>query len=409
MAVSLTAGRFQTTCAAAAALLAACTVVLAPAAANGVADERAVVRAWAEARDRLEAAVAAEETRNGPQSRSLLDPLVSLAVLHQEHGEHALAAEAYARALHVLRVNEGLYTLEQAPLLLQLHASTVARGDDAGAALLDDKLTRLARLHTGDLRTVPILRALADRQLAAYERYLERDLFAPQMNVFAGSWDAPSPFARPMSPMSGPQFWLAEARRNYGAALHAIFTNGETAHPDVPALERALIRSYYLTGLDCALGRDGYVRLVVYYANATGKALDVARALVELADLEWRCGRDEQALTRYEQAYDLLVASDVPDDAIRELFPTDRPVLLPTFIASPFAEAGGSGSSEAIDVRFDITKYGSARRVVFDAADLTPEMKRRVRRDIETGRYRPPLTGGRVEERASYRVSYVDR
>lgn len=407
MAASLTAGRIPTTCAVAAALLTACGTAFAQPVATSVAEQRAAVRAWAEARERLEAVIAAEETRNGPQSRALLDPLVSLALLHQEHGEHALAAQAFARAVHVLRVNDGLYTLDQAPLLLQLHASTVARGDEPGAALLDDKLARLARLHAGDVRTVPILHALADRQLAAYERYLERDLFAPQLNISYGALDTPSAFLRPTAATSGPQFWLAEARRNYGAALHTIFANGETTHPEVPALERALIRSYYLTGLDCALGRDGYVRLVVYYVNATGSALDLARALVELADLEWRCGRDQQALARYAQAYDLLVSANVPDDAIREVFPSDRPVLLPTFAASPFA--AGSRSRGAIDVRFDVTRYGSARRVVFDAADLPDEIKRRVRRDIETGRYRPPLIGGRVEERASYRVTYVER
>src|SRR5688500_8133054 len=65
----------------------------------------------------LETEIQAIGAREGPNSAQLIDPLSSLGSIYQEAGEHLLATAAIERARHVVRVNAGLYSLEQAPLL----------------------------------------------------------------------------------------------------------------------------------------------------------------------------------------------------------------------------------------------------------------------------------------------------
>lgn len=407
MAGSLSAGRVRGGYVVATiALIASCGAVLAQPAASSTAAERAAIRAWAEARDRYEAAIADESSRNGPQSRAQLDPLVSLALLHQEHGEHALADEALGRALHVLRVNDGLYAFEQAPLLLLKLASAISRGDGPAVAALESELSRLVSLNAGDLRTVPILQVLADRRMAEFERFLAGDIPPTfSFNVSMGPYDSPPPLVPITAPTSGPLFALGEARRNYGQAIRTILLNGEPTDENLPRLERALIRSYYLGVGGCGLGQQSYARLVVYYAKNSGAAVDVARTLIELADWEVMCGAYDEAHARYEQAYALLVAENVPDAAISELLPSDRPVLLPTFRANPFAQTEAESLVGHIDLRFEVSKYGSTRKIESDvsAKELKPEA-RRLARTIVLSRFRPQLIDGKVGGPVAYEV-----
>src|SRR5687768_12872737 len=65
----------------------------------------------------LEREIQAIESREGPYSAQLIDPLSSMGSIYQEAGEHLLATAAIEQARHIARVNAGLYSLEQAPLL----------------------------------------------------------------------------------------------------------------------------------------------------------------------------------------------------------------------------------------------------------------------------------------------------
>src|SRR5690606_26781846 len=79
------------------------------------------------------AAIGEVQSREGPQSPDLIDPFTALGLYYQEHGDHALALAFTEQARQVLRVNYGLYSLEEAPLLRQLIISEEARGNDQGA------------------------------------------------------------------------------------------------------------------------------------------------------------------------------------------------------------------------------------------------------------------------------------
>ncbi len=69
------------------------------------------------------------EQEHGPYAEALAQPLMDLGRYLYEAGEPEQAEQLYRRALHVLRVNEGLYSENQLPLLRNLLAVHRSLGD----------------------------------------------------------------------------------------------------------------------------------------------------------------------------------------------------------------------------------------------------------------------------------------
>ena len=58
--------------------------------------------------------------RDGPYASGLTDPLAGVAQIYKQRGDYDDAIEAYRRALHLIRVNDGLKSERQIPLLRDL-------------------------------------------------------------------------------------------------------------------------------------------------------------------------------------------------------------------------------------------------------------------------------------------------
>ena len=69
------------------------------------------------------------ESRLGPYAPGLSEQLLGLGTVYQKQGLHAEAAAVFKRGVHVARVNSGLYSEAQIPLLQRLIQSLMALGD----------------------------------------------------------------------------------------------------------------------------------------------------------------------------------------------------------------------------------------------------------------------------------------
>lgn len=174
--------------------------------------------------DRVEAIVA----RDGPYAASLLEPLTGLTVLYQDGDEHGPALVAIERSLQVVRVNSGLHTLEQVPLLMQKLRSEEARHDDAAVWELEQATLALLRRHPDDLRTAPMLRAIADRQMDTLHEYLYGER-PPEVvyGCFYKEWPtADEGGCTAGSRQTVVRGMLAEAQRNYAEAIAVMLRHG---------------------------------------------------------------------------------------------------------------------------------------------------------------------------------------
>jgi hypothetical protein len=68
------------------------------------------------------------ENRFGPYAPGLAEQLLGLGASYQNRGLHEQAIEVFKRGVHVSRVNNGLQSAEQIPLLQRMISSPVALG-----------------------------------------------------------------------------------------------------------------------------------------------------------------------------------------------------------------------------------------------------------------------------------------
>jgi len=99
------------------------------------------------------------EATQGIASRRLVVPLAGLGAVHSAQDQHQLAAEFYERALAVSRRADGLFNLQQVPLLRQAADSRFAINDFVGAERDHMYALRIAEQNYGygDARTIPPL------------------------------------------------------------------------------------------------------------------------------------------------------------------------------------------------------------------------------------------------------------
>ncbi len=69
------------------------------------------------------------ESRMGPYAPGLSEQLLGLGMVYQQQGLHLQAAEIFKRGVHIARINDGLNSPSQIPLLQRMIQSLVAAGD----------------------------------------------------------------------------------------------------------------------------------------------------------------------------------------------------------------------------------------------------------------------------------------
>ena len=111
------------------------------------------------------------ESTQGISSRRLVVPLAGLGAVYAAQNQHAVAAELFDRALAVSRRADGLFNLQQLPLIEQAADSRYAISDFVGAEREHLYALKVAEQNYGygDARTLPALLQLG----AFYERVRE--------------------------------------------------------------------------------------------------------------------------------------------------------------------------------------------------------------------------------------------
>ncbi|HUO66640.1 MAG TPA: hypothetical protein VMV37_03840 [Gammaproteobacteria bacterium] len=365
----------------------------------------------------LNDAVRAAEVEGGPNSRDMIQPLSALGVVYREQGEPALAFGALEQALHLVRFNYGLFSLEQAPLIRQQIATAESLGDHLTAWKLERGLLKLGRRHPDDLRTAQILSDTADRRMEMLAKY---DAGQSQPEVVYGCYysgphvikDTIAPARECMSGSAGAVrlAFATEARYYYEHAVDIMLRN-KSYSSELPRLLKALVVIGYQYD-DPESGRRSLNYLLAYQASNSAPWRDRIDTLVQIADwdLLHAVGLDEEnrALAEYADAYELLRRKGVEEPSIRELFAPDTPVALPVFMPNPLAADDKDEVSGHIDAAFEVDKYGRSHRVqILDATDeATRAAERHVQHLILERRFRPRLIDGRVADRDRVVIRY---
>ena len=341
------------------------------------------------------------EAEFGAYDLQLSQHLSSLGKQLQEHGEHAEAIELFKRAMHVQRINQGLYDMGQAPILENMIESQIAMGlwEDA-----NDRYQYLYWLHrrnygTDDPRMLPIINKLSNWHLNAYALNISGGLFYHLINahnLYQIAVDIVSnAYGKNDLRMIGPLKGLTAS--NYFLATYQVANQNKlsVSNGSMPASEddRAKLEQYILNSYNS--GRSAINRMVdVYSNNPDAPPTSEVRAQVALGDWHLLFGKWHSAMGIYRNSYQKLVDSNADPALIEELF--SRPAPLPDLPLIDIGKKSDINTEYFVLARFDVNAYGRATHI--EIVDAFPEddnrMRSRVRRTLKQAKFRPRFENG---------------
>ncbi len=343
------------------------------------------------------------QSRDGTFSPELIEPFTELFDLYRQSGDQELATAARERALQLVRVSTGLFSLDQTPLLRESLGTEDARGNAARVEGLERELWNLARRNPDDLRTVPVLRELGDRRLALRKRLLAGQLPDP-VRIGGGLDDRDPAFG---SRSARAHVMAVEAWAYYAEAIRRLRHQEKYESEDLSELEMALVRISYLYNKNYDAGRGSLVRQVSYEVARDRPLLTRVNALIRVADWDLLFNQNGTALETYDQVYALLRDKGIPKEDIDAIFSPKVPVVLPAFLPNPI-DTDEAGATGYIDVAFEIHKYGSSRDVtVLNATpNATAADKNALTSVIYMSRFRPRVRDGEFGHRSPVVLRY---
>lgn len=305
-------------------------------------------------------AVRLVETLGGAMDRRLLEPLRGLGLSANAAGEYGRAAEALERALHVLRIQNGLYHLDQLELLDALSQSYVGLGREEDAELRQRTTVQLAeREHGADsIRMLPSISALAG-WYHDQRRYLDERVLLER------------------------KIALLEA------------TRGEH-HASLIEPLRALALSYRLDFSPQLEGERALDRALEIHARRPDDTGSQAETLVALGDWHLVFRERMRAFKTYAEAYALLAADAGEAARMDRLF--GAPVAL--FHLQPRTPEidedvdTGDIAQGFVLVEYAVNPLGRAVDIRLVESDPPGIMDHRVVHALRGARYRPRIAGG---------------
>jgi len=360
-----------------------------------------------EAYAQLAEQILAAQTQSGAYAKELIDPLTTLSYLYAENGDHALAAAITEQALQVIRANYGLRTLEQAPLIRQRIVSEETRGNFEEAWVLEHALLDLARKNPDDPRAAAIFHEVGDKRLDLLARYVDGER-PPQLGFGCYYRRAQvNPEASPGNCTSGNkhvavQALLLEAQTYYASAVNTLRRQQLYSSGELHELETKLLRSTYVYGGSYEVGKRSLQRRITYDVANSAPLEDRIETLLQIADWELLFGNRPAAQELYEQVLSFLQQHGGMQHLIDEVFSPATPVVLPTFVPSSLAADPSPSSAGHIDVTFEITEYGKARRIeILDTTrNASTAARHRLIRLIGESRFRPRIVDGQFARAA---------
>jgi hypothetical protein len=377
-----------------------------------------------------------KQEEGGITARDLIEPLTALGQHYVEQQEYTRAAETFARARQVMRVNDGFDSPRELPLLAQQVAAEEAQGNIVAAWELEQGLLQLAAKNLDSLDALPILLGVAEKRFDIWNRYragehppeielgcyYDRSRYLGVMLQGMPGLDA-TPRTR-ANCNAGERdtvlvALLVEARSYQLLGVDVLLRNNRYASAELQQLVTEVLRTSHtisrrlLSTNDPAL-HNMMMRLLTHEPVDSASAVRRAEFLLQLADMNIVRARQARRMNgldtvrqQYEQAWQALEAEGVAREVLDEMFAPGLPVMLPAFTANPLARVTAAEATGYIDVTFEVTAKGTSRSVeVIGSSKVQRSDMRELQRMLDLASFRPRMADGKVIESAPVTVRY---
>ncbi|OUS04920.1 hypothetical protein A9Q90_06945 [Gammaproteobacteria bacterium 54_18_T64] len=313
----------------------------------------------------------------GPYHQNASEVLYSLGLALQQRGQHDAALQALRRAMHINRVNNGLNSLSQAPMLRGIIDSqkSLVHIEGVTASYKQFLGLHIATYGKHDPRLIPLLNELGMWHLDAYQFDDSETRIDHLTSAYSLVISALKLSETQASSESGTQieilrtvalvnFFLSRHQGDEWSAstdsFYSLSADGfATTNPQ---------RTGILSGASFRRGRVCHERIVELTNSDAGASLhDKIQAQTELADWYLLFNHKTEAMARYQQVLTDIAASDQAETLHRQIFATPR--LLP---ALRMERRQGAIAGLFMSADMDISRRGWGKHIDAPAETQLP-------------------------------------
>ena len=354
---------------------------------------------------RYEARIAELEAAEGPHAEQLIEARLSLGLQRQRAGDHRQALAALQGALQAVRVNEGLYSMNQVAILEAIIDSQVALGARDELRRNYEYLFWVYSRNYGDGNSglVPVIKKVGQWYFDLYN-------FSSPNTTVEPLVAADDLYARALQilPEDGPPRDRAHILYKVAVINHHVaedVLDPMLSHREIreamiphgrasPYVNEAAVRQYY-ADQSFYKGKRSLQRVVETYQKTLPAGLaDYARALVFMGDWLTVQRRVLEGARMYRRAWAALAEHDAAPALVEELFGEPQPIEQLPIPGEEESETGED--SYYVDALLDVPESGWPRNIRIQAVHPSEETSliKRAERGIATTRYRPRYRNG---------------
>lgn len=390
----------------------------------------------------IEGKLKQQEAKGNSFDKGQAEALMELANAYEKSGNYTKALSLYERVNHIIRIDEGLYSLGQEPVLQRMIGNHIARGDLAAADQTQQYLFYLRSKTYGrnSLSLVPALQDLAMWNVAAYRM---ASMISPPA-VSANSAEK----SKPSAPAKNSYYDQLISRLDHLRAAHEINNalvqmlqkQGDQRLPqaEYQFASTNFLYTRMLTTVNPMMG-DSFGEASFYWGTQEyrsnfsdgRKALEQRLKLLtstpgvsveeqthaRLDLIDWMIATNNRSDLRElaENTYQQYIAATGDTPEAKQVFDPLLPVAVPTFVVQANTRSSlGIPETAAleyrghIDVEFDLSPLGDTTNItVLNKTNDTPtKVTETLLRSIRRGQFRPHLHDGKIAAHKDIRVRY---
>ena len=347
----------------------------------------------------LERYISAIERAHHRYHPDLVEPLTLLGDAQSGQQRLDRALETYNRALHIRRVNDGLFAPEQVAVVYRQADALQSMGnvEEAGNREEYAYSVLLKAYGPSSEEILPGTYRLADWYRESFNIFAARSMYQRALHVYEANEQQSSLSALPA--LKGlvltyrqerfPPYYVSDNQLSLSNAplpmssRQTIFTDQITVN-NFPAAERALQHIVRIR-------RD----------NPQSSPIEVFEAILDLADWHLLWEHFKKAHTLYEFVYAEFDKLDSVDAGEYFAQPMLLHMPLPADPKPPRGTSQGPAAERAsipgfIEAAFRVSTNGGAQNIEIVAADPEGLMDFRTRRSLRSSRYRPAMANGKA-------------
>ncbi|WDE04009.1 tetratricopeptide repeat protein [Thalassomonas viridans] len=359
--------------------------------------------------DKYQNAIEEIESVGGMYSEQIAQKLINLGNIYQHYDKHDDAVQVFKRALHLSRINEGLYSLTQIPILEKMIKSYKKRKQ---WTQVNDKYYYMYWLYARnfddqDIKRLDMELQIANWHLEAYAMQLLPDptqdliysysLFDRAANLISSTYgDTDLRLITPLNGLMLTNYFIAShVTRNSVEKVYAMNEQLQVQMKKSDIVIAEMKRKSFATGK-----RIIERKLTVLHGQKPLNHQAIAKARLKLADWFLMHNKRQTALRHYQQAYDYAVTTDKNREFLDQLF--SQPVALPHYpnlqqrTRTIKSDAELAADVSYVHATLDVTKYGKAKNIKIVSSnppDNSP-IRTKALKSLRSTKFRPQISDG---------------